>query len=130
MTTPYQEVSQVIAVKAQSSVDPVVETFVLTEVAVNGKQITAVAAVTPGDTKSNDLVRDFGAATYTLRQVADHKSADDLWIIVDEDIYDVTRFQHEHPGGHKGECFPCLCVSEQEQVWLTILNHSHGWRRR
>ncbi|KAK6218780.1 hypothetical protein LQW54_002705 [Pestalotiopsis sp. IQ-011] len=101
MTAPYQEVTQVIAVKAQFPTEPVVEAFVLTEVALNGDRITAAAAVTPGDTKSNDLVQRSGAITNTLRQVADHKSADDLWIIIDEDIYDVTKFQHEHPGGHK-----------------------------
>ena len=30
--------------------------------------------------------------------VAEHKKADDLWIIVDEDVYDLTKFQTEHPG--------------------------------
>lgn len=112
MTTPYQEVTQVITVEAQRPAEPVVETFVLTEVAVNSDHIAVAATVTPDDTKSNNLARDSGAATYTLRQVADHKSADDLWIIVDEDIYNVTKFQHEHPGGHKGECLACFFVSQ------------------
>lgn len=111
MTTPYQDVTQVVAVKAQVPAEPVVEAFVLTEVAVNGDQIAVAAAVTPGNTKSNDVVQDSVAATYTPRQVADHKSADDLWIIVDEDIYDVSKFHHEHPGGHKGKCFPSFFVS-------------------
>lgn len=30
--------------------------------------------------------------------VATHNSANDLWIIVDEDVYDLTTFQDEHPG--------------------------------
>ena len=29
---------------------------------------------------------------------AAHKSKDDLWIIVDDDVYDLTKFQNEHPG--------------------------------
>ncbi|OCL00711.1 acyl-CoA dehydrogenase NM domain-like protein [Cenococcum geophilum 1.58] len=33
--------------------------------------------------------------------VASHNKADNLWIIVDEDVYDLTKFQDEHPGGKK-----------------------------
>ena len=38
------------------------------------------------------------AQTLTKADVAAHNSATDLWIIVDEDIYDLTTFQDEHPG--------------------------------
>ncbi|KAF2275963.1 putative acyl-CoA dehydrogenase [Westerdykella ornata] len=33
--------------------------------------------------------------------VASHNKADNLWIIVDQDVYDLTKFQDEHPGGKK-----------------------------
>ena len=36
--------------------------------------------------------------TFSASAVAAHKKADDLWIIVDEDVYDLTKFQTEHPG--------------------------------
>ncbi|RMZ72276.1 acyl- dehydrogenase [Pyrenophora seminiperda CCB06] len=36
-----------------------------------------------------------------MPDVASHKTASDLWIIVDEDVYDLTNFQEEHPGGKK-----------------------------
>ncbi|MCJ1471784.1 hypothetical protein MMC13_000425 [Lambiella insularis] len=39
--------------------------------------------------------------TFSLGDVAAHKKPDDLWIIVDEDVYDLTKFQTEHPGGQK-----------------------------
>lgn len=40
--------------------------------------------------------------TFTKDDVASHsKAADGLWIIVDEDVYDVTKFQDEHPGKHQ-----------------------------
>ncbi|KAF2755080.1 acyl-CoA dehydrogenase [Pseudovirgaria hyperparasitica] len=38
---------------------------------------------------------------YSVDDVAGHKSTDSLWIIVDEDVYDLTKFQDEHPGGKK-----------------------------
>jgi len=39
--------------------------------------------------------------TFTTADVASHNSASDLYIIVDQDVYDLTQFQDEHPGGKK-----------------------------
>lgn len=39
--------------------------------------------------------------TFSSNEVAAHKKPDDLWIIVDDDVYDMTEFQAEHPG----KCF-------------------------
>ncbi len=36
--------------------------------------------------------------TFAASDVAAHKKPDDLWVIVDEDVYDLTQFQTEHPG--------------------------------
>ena len=36
--------------------------------------------------------------TFTQSEVAAHKTPQDLWIIVDEVVYDLTKFQSEHPG--------------------------------
>ena len=41
--------------------------------------------------------------TFTKDDVAAHKSKDDLFIIVDDDVYDLTKFQDEHPGGQKSK---------------------------
>lgn len=35
---------------------------------------------------------------FSQAEVAGHKKPDDLWVIVDEDVYDLTKFQAEHPG--------------------------------
>ena len=38
------------------------------------------------------------AKTFSQADVATHKKPDDLWVVVDEDVYDLTKFQNEHPG--------------------------------
>lgn len=38
---------------------------------------------------------------FSAADVATHKTANDLYIIVDEDVYDLTKFADEHPGGKK-----------------------------
>ncbi|KAH8668808.1 acyl-CoA dehydrogenase [Xylariales sp. PMI_506] len=39
--------------------------------------------------------------TFKASDVASHNKPDSLYIIVDGDVYDVTKFQDEHPGGKK-----------------------------
>lgn len=41
------------------------------------------------------------AKTFSKDDVASHSKGDNLWIIIDEDVYDVSKFQDEHPGGKK-----------------------------
>jgi predicted heme/steroid binding protein len=39
--------------------------------------------------------------TFSAADVGSHNKPDSLYIIVDEDVYDLTSFQDEHPGGKK-----------------------------
>jgi cytochrome b involved in lipid metabolism len=52
------------------------------------------------------------AQRFSKDDVAKHKTADDLYIIVDEDVYDLTKFADEHPGGKKSK------PSEKHLTWL------------
>lgn len=36
--------------------------------------------------------------TFTTSDVASHNKSDDLFIIVDGDVFDLTKFQDDHPG--------------------------------
>ena len=39
--------------------------------------------------------------SFSTADVAKHNKTTDLYIVVDEDVYDLTKFQDEHPGGKK-----------------------------
>ncbi|GAP90695.1 putative acyl- dehydrogenase [Rosellinia necatrix] len=39
--------------------------------------------------------------TFSKADVASHNKGDSLWIVVDDDVYDLTKFQDDHPGGKK-----------------------------
>ena len=43
---------------------------------------------------------------FSTADVASHNKADNLWLVIDEDVYDVTKFQDEHPGGKKSAFEP------------------------
>ena len=38
---------------------------------------------------------------YTRKEVSEHKKDKDAWIVVDGEVYDVTRWLSRHPGGAK-----------------------------
>lgn len=39
------------------------------------------------------------STVYTYKQIAEHNSPKDTWIIIDDKVYDVSKFLDEHPGG-------------------------------
>ncbi|PPQ96817.1 hypothetical protein CVT26_006218 [Gymnopilus dilepis] len=49
-------------------------------------------AAAPGKTTS---------AEYTVADVAKHNQKDDIWVIIDGQVLDVTKFLPDHPGGEK-----------------------------
>ncbi|KAJ6050337.1 hypothetical protein N7499_010271 [Penicillium canescens] len=40
-----------------------------------------------------------GADVYSPEQVSTHNDAADLWITIDQEVYDLSNFIEEHPGG-------------------------------
>ncbi|KAI0319590.1 FAD binding domain-containing protein [Amylostereum chailletii] len=42
-----------------------------------------------------------GAKSFTMAEVAAHNKKDDVWVVVDGQVLDVTTFLPDHPGGEK-----------------------------
>lgn len=40
-------------------------------------------------------------ATYTMEEVSQHNTAEDLWIVYNGQVYDVSKYLDEHPGGEE-----------------------------
>jgi Cytochrome b5-like Heme/Steroid binding domain len=54
--------------------------------------------------------------SFSKEDVASHSKTDSLWIIVDDDVYDMTKFQDEHPGGKKS-----MTVTEPVMIEIVAL---------
>jgi cytochrome b involved in lipid metabolism len=42
-----------------------------------------------------------GGTTFSMEEVAKHNKKDDIWVVVDGQVLDVTSFLPDHPGGEK-----------------------------
>lgn len=67
-----------------------------------------------------------GFPPYSISHVNLHHSVDDLWIIIDGDVFDVTVFQHEHPGGHKSKFAPSLTKIEGLKMYEDNQHSRYG----
>ncbi|KAL5759345.1 hypothetical protein ACOSP7_017870 [Xanthoceras sorbifolium] len=36
---------------------------------------------------------------YTIQEISHHNTQEDCWILIDNKVYDVTKYLDEHPGG-------------------------------
>jgi cytochrome b involved in lipid metabolism len=57
--------------------------------------------------------------SFSQSDVASHNKTSDLYIIVDEDVYDLTKFQDEHPGIF-------IYLVQHDRLRLTY----HRWQER
>lgn len=58
---------------------------------------------------------------YTRLDVAKHNKMNDCWVIVDNDIYDVTKFMDFHPGGFQSIFY---CAGDDATEEFKNVGHS------
>lgn len=62
---------------------------------VQGETEAPAAAPAPAKTKTNDG----GTKLFTLEEIKEHNKEEDVWIIVNDRVYDCTEYLDLHPGG-------------------------------
>lgn len=67
---------------------------------------------------------------FSQSDVASHSKSDDIWIIINNDVFDVTKFQDTHPGGKKGmKAFPYFLKSDKtpaNPILLRVVMQTFG----
>ena len=65
----------------------------------DGTANVGIAVNKPSDSSSPMATNDSSAKLYTTAQVSEHATSNDCWVIIDNEVFDVTSYLNEHPGG-------------------------------
>jgi isopentenyl diphosphate isomerase/L-lactate dehydrogenase-like FMN-dependent dehydrogenase/cytochrome b involved in lipid metabolism/hemoglobin-like flavoprotein/DMSO/TMAO reductase YedYZ molybdopterin-dependent catalytic subunit len=76
----------------------VTEAYVVVYTVVKTVMLGGAAEDCPEDGSANDR-KDDSASGFTLAQVAAHDKVEDCWTVVHGEVYDITGFMEDHPGG-------------------------------
>ncbi len=61
----------------------------------------------PQSTNSSNQSNQYQTIILTLDEIAKHNSADDCWLIINNNVYEVTNYINDHPGGAEKIIFFC-----------------------
>lgn len=76
-------------------------------------------------TSGGDVVGDWQPA-FTKEEVALHCTEDDLWVTIEDKVYDVTRYQPKHPGG--GDKLLRHAGQDATEKFVKVRSHPEGVR--
>jgi cytochrome b involved in lipid metabolism len=54
---------------------------------------------------------------FSTDEVASRNKSADLLIIINDDVYDLTQFQEDHPGGKKSKWFHSALITLPYLTW-------------
>lgn len=55
-----------------------------------------------------------GSTKLSAQEISRHNTPTDCWIVVDGQVWDVTDFHEQHPGGSASEDQAYLCLSRSK----------------
>jgi len=76
------------------------ETEAPTAVAV-GNTHAPISVATTIATKAATATTPLPKKKYTMKEVGEHNLKTNIWLVIDNEVFDMTEFQDEHPGGAK-----------------------------
>ena len=83
---------------------PVIASLLLSACSLNPvSELTPTPALTistsPTPSPTSTQTQETATQTYSMDQVATHDSSDSCWLVIQGQVYDVTPFISNHPGG-------------------------------
>jgi cytochrome b involved in lipid metabolism len=57
--------------------------------------------VMSASSESTTIVAGNKSTFYDWEEIRKHNKKDDMWLVVNDNVYDVTRFRRRHPGGER-----------------------------
>ncbi len=102
----------------------VVATAGITAIVQNGPSTARPATTTTSTSTAISTSTTQGPDTYTLAQVAQHNNGASCWTAINGDVYDVTSWINEHPGGP--QAILSLCGTDGSAAF----NGQHGGQAR
>ena len=65
------------------------------------KSVTSESTATSSASYLDVTNNDVNKTIYTWEEVRKHNKRDDCWIVVNDNVYNMTNFKYKHPGGSK-----------------------------
>ena len=66
-----------------------------------GSHCSRASSTVSASSSSSSSPHSIDLPEYTLAEVSTHNKQGDLWVIVNQRVYDVSKFSLHHPGGEK-----------------------------
>lgn len=66
------------------------------------------------------------AALVSTQHVLLHSTPDDCWVVIEGNVWDLTEFAHEHPGGASSKSAARFCRRIYPLVLTTLVIHKYA----